>query len=266
MGQEDKSIGWIRLYRKLQECWIWDDKPFSYGQAWVDLLLLVNHRDKQILFDGQVITVGKGQRVTSIRQLADRWGWSRTKVARVLDLLEKDKMIERKSDNKKTLITIVNYEVYQYPDATEKPQKSHRRDTDVPQADTNNNEKNEIKNDKEKKLSSERKIIPPTVEMVQAYCDERGNGISGEQFVDFYQSKNWFVGKSKMSDWQAAIRTWEQKRGFKYDKPEKKEEPPKKDPNEGLDKYDPDNPMDTIIHDYDEGWRINDDGYWIKQL
>ena len=52
---------------------------------------------------------------------------------------------------------------------------------------------------------------PPTVEDVQAYCEERQNGINAQQFVDFYESKGWLIGKSKMRDWKAAVRTWERR-------------------------------------------------------
>ena len=47
---------------------------------------------------------------------------------------------------------------------------------------------------------------------VAAYCRERANGIEAERFVDFYKSKGWMIGKNKMKDWKAAVRTWEQKR------------------------------------------------------
>jgi hypothetical protein len=49
----------------------------------------------------------------------------------------------------------------------------------------------------------------PTVEEVAAYCQERANGINPEQFVDFYTSKGWMIGKNAMKDWKAAVRTWE---------------------------------------------------------
>ena len=50
---------------------------------------------------------------------------------------------------------------------------------------------------------------PPTINEVRAYCQERGNSVDPERFVDFYASKGWLVGKSKMKDWQAAVRSWE---------------------------------------------------------
>lgn len=56
------------------------------------------------------------------------------------------------------------------------------------------------------------RFTPPTLEEVKAYCDERQNGIDPQAFIDFYQSKGWMVGKTKMKNWQACVRTWEQKR------------------------------------------------------
>ena len=49
-------------------------------------------------------------------------------------------------------------------------------------------------------------------ELIKQYCLERNNGIDAEQFFDFYESKNWYVGKNKMKNWQAAIRTWEKRK------------------------------------------------------
>lgn len=54
---------------------------------------------------------------------------------------------------------------------------------------------------------------PPSVDDVRKYCRERGNGVDAEQFVDFYTSKNWMVGKNRMRDWKAAVRTWEVRDG-----------------------------------------------------
>ena len=52
----------------------------------------------------------------------------------------------------------------------------------------------------------------PTAEEIQAYCDERENGLNGQQIFDFYQAKGWVIGKSPMKDWKAAVRTWERNR------------------------------------------------------
>ena len=54
-----------------------------------------------------------------------------------------------------------------------------------------------------------KRFTPPTLEEVIAYCSERGNAVDPERFIDYYESNGWKVGKNKMKDWKAAIRTWE---------------------------------------------------------
>ena len=83
-----------------------------------------------------------------------------------------------------------------------------------------------------KEIYKEKSFTKPTVEEIQNYCNERKNGINANAFYDFYESKNWYVGKNKMKDWKACIRTWEQRGGNKktasvpdwFNKPIEKEE------------------------------------------
>lgn len=72
-------------------------------------------------------------------------------------------------------------------------------------------EKRTEENRKEEKSTSTNKFIKPTIEEIQAYCDERQNGINAIALYNFYESKDWFVGKNKMKDWKACVRTWEQR-------------------------------------------------------
>lgn len=158
--------GWVKLYRKIMECLIWNDdkEPFDKRSAWIDLILLANHSDTKMIFDGKPITVKAGQRITSIRILSERWHWSKDRVKRFLDLLESEGMIIRDSDNRRTLLTIVNYGTYQGERDTDKDSdkdthkdthKDSNKDTDKSQTRMNKNEKNE-KNDKnEKKIYGE---------------------------------------------------------------------------------------------------------------
>ena len=71
--------------------------------------------------------------------------------------------------------------------------------------------------DKEK---DERFKIPPTKLMVCNYCNSRENNVDPDNFINFYESKNWMIGKNKMKDWQAAIRTWEKNN---FNKPQQQE-------------------------------------------
>ena len=54
-------------------------------------------------------------------------------------------------------------------------------------------------------------FVKPTVEEIDAYCAERKNGLSGQAIYDHYEANGWMVGRAKMKDWKAAVRTWEKK-------------------------------------------------------
>ena len=58
------------------------------------------------------------------------------------------------------------------------------------------------------KISKER-FKKPTINDIKEYCIERKNNIDSIRFFDYYESKGWMIGKNKMKDWKAAIRTWE---------------------------------------------------------
>ncbi len=106
--------GWISLHRQLQEHWLWKSKePFDKRSAWIDLLLMVNHQKEKVEFDKGFIEVERGQRITSLEKLSKRWRWSRHKVSDYLNQLEQDCMLVQVRDNKKTLISIENYDKYQ---------------------------------------------------------------------------------------------------------------------------------------------------------
>lgn len=106
--------GWISLHRQLQEHWLWKSKePFDKRSAWIDLLLMVNHQKEKVKFDKGFIEVERGRRITSLEKLSKRWRWSRHKVSDYLNQLEQDGMLVQVRDNKKTLISIENYDKYQ---------------------------------------------------------------------------------------------------------------------------------------------------------
>ena len=104
--------GWVKSYRSLMEHWVHED-PFAY-RAWGDLLQLANHKDNKIVFYGEPMTIKKGQHLTSMRKLSRLWNCDTKKVKRMLDSFKKDSMIEVQNVRQHaTLITIVNYSVYQ---------------------------------------------------------------------------------------------------------------------------------------------------------
>lgn len=209
--------GWNKIYRSIQEHWLWTCEPFSRGQAWIDLLLMANHKEAKIMVNGNLEVVERGQRITSIRKLSDRWKWSTKKVTHFLDQLVKDKMIEYISDSSKTVVTIVNYDKYQGKETplnvdntdldggignTEETQKKHEGNTEESakknrgnaeekQKKTNKNDKEYIKNDKEgeeRKEGQENTTEPPLLsfptEAHKKIFNETSDTTYGTWFID----------------------------------------------------------------------------------
>lgn len=108
------SEGWVKIYRSLMDNPIWTEEPFTKGQAWVDLIMMANHEDKQIFTKhGNVVTVKRGSLLTSTQNLADRWQWSRGRVMRHLNVLKKLKMVTAVGTADGTLVTLVKYDDFQ---------------------------------------------------------------------------------------------------------------------------------------------------------
>ena len=147
--------GYIKIYRDIREHWIWDDEPYDKARAWIDLIMVANHKDKTILFDGHPMKIKRGQYMTSLQSLADRWGWSRGKARRFLDVLKSEQMIDKKLHSNGTLITIVNYSNYQ----DSRNAKQHTCDTPAAVSRTPDGHKQDIK-EVIKKHEEERK--PPS--------------------------------------------------------------------------------------------------------
>lgn len=105
--------GWVCVYRDLQNHWLWEEKPFSKGQAWIDLILMADYQANKIPYKGEIITTERGVVNRSISWLAKRWGWGRDKARAFLHTLEDDNMVITNATKHRTTITIVNYGKYQ---------------------------------------------------------------------------------------------------------------------------------------------------------
>ena len=119
----------FKVDRDIQNHWLWNDKPFSRGQAWIDLLLLATHTDRKTFNRGQLIDKKRGEVHVSIGFLCDRWGWSKTKVKTYLKTLEDEQMVLTKSTTQGTIIFIEKYAFYQGDYTT-------KRSTEVPTKST----------------------------------------------------------------------------------------------------------------------------------
>lgn len=135
--------GWIKLQRKIQEHWIYQEKrKFSRYEAWLDMLMMASHKDTKFLLGKELIELKKGSFVTSELKLMERWSWGKEKVRAFLKLLEDDQMITKISDRKKTTINVCNYCIYHDYEEENRPQTDHEQTTDGLSADTIKNVKN----------------------------------------------------------------------------------------------------------------------------
>lgn len=113
-------MGWIKIDRSIQDHWLWKkDKPFDKRSAWIDLLLMANHTDFKTVFHGHVVYRKRGEVNVAVTYLADRWGWSRNKVYRFLELLKEDEMVTVNGTPDGTTVTIENYDKWQVLWATD---------------------------------------------------------------------------------------------------------------------------------------------------
>ena len=123
--------GWIKLYRRLAANEMWLSEPFTRGQAWVDLLLLANHKDRVIRVRGHRIEVKRGQVGWSQQRLAERWKWSRKKVAKFLDEIEQEQQVEQQKNNVTSIITLINFEEYQQKEQQKNSRKIAKKIVDM---------------------------------------------------------------------------------------------------------------------------------------
>lgn len=208
--------GWIKLHRKALENPI-VFKDSDHIAVWVYLLLMATHREKLVIFGGQKVTLKPGQLITGRKSISEKIRVSESKIQRILSAFENEQQIEQQTSNRNRLITIVSWSEYQESEQQIEPQMNNKRTTDEQPVNTNKNERmKELKNERSLKdippvspKGERTRFKPPTLEEVIAYCEERQNNVDAGRWFDFYVSKGWMVGRNKMKDWKAAVRTWE---------------------------------------------------------
>lgn len=105
--------GNLTLTKRLRKHSVWLREPPSYGQAWVDLLLLANDRDRSTVLNGEAVDLKRGQLCWSQRALEREWNRSGEWIQRFLKFCRDESMILVDANSRRTVITILNYEAYQ---------------------------------------------------------------------------------------------------------------------------------------------------------
>lgn len=141
--------GWIKLQRDIMDHWIAQDN--EYLAVWIRMLSEANFEAQTKMFNGHVLTVGRGQFIFGLDSYAEKTKVSVMRLRRLIDLLEKHQMINRVKFSKYSLISIVNYDKYQSDNrqTTGCEQADNKQTTSRQQADNNTIRSKEIQEGKE---------------------------------------------------------------------------------------------------------------------
>lgn len=197
-------MGWIKLDRKIKYNRLWLERPFSRGQAWVDLLLLANHTDREYVYGDKTVVGKRGDVNVSLSWLADRWGWSRGKVRRFVRELTVNRMCSVSSTPHGTTLSIENYAFYQDGRPTDGTQTDIKRTSNGTSIDHTQEEKKE-----ELKKNN---ILIPLVSDVERYVEENGFDVDPLELYDYYAGQGWKKANGMpVKDWKACVRSWHRK-------------------------------------------------------
>lgn len=290
--------GWISIDRSIQNHWLFKEKrTFSKFEAWIYLLMEANHSKAKVPIGNQIVTVERGQRLTSILTLSDLFNWSRFKVKTFLDLLESDGMLEVKKTSKYTLITIVNYDFYQSEQGRNQHQndikptsKQHQSNINPTskqhQTNTNNNDN---KDNNEKNVNNEKKkaaafdffqdngfgfITPYNLDDLNYYLDSFENDSDEIVTASLKIAKDrnkvtWGYAKSILNTWlNANLKSIEQVRAFEKQQIESKKQtykPHVKQSKEKTPKWLTDGTRETKTAEVDENLEKDREAF-IKRL
>jgi len=197
--------------------------------CWVVLMCLANSEDKE----GKILFVNEDEVMKQAGIEENTPMWMDTKG--FLDKFKELSMLEISvtkvtggvTKSNKALrydIRLTNFDRRQTENLSNaERQKRHREKTkkSLKQSKISSNDSNEdICNDSNARIDKIRidknridnkisRFAPPTPEEVKKYCLERKNDVDPDRWHNFYSAKNWMIGKNKMKDWKAAVRTWE---------------------------------------------------------
>ena len=183
------------------------EKPNYYAIIPANVRYNENLNSSQKLFYGEItaLTFKTGECWASNNYFARLYKVSPSLISNWVKALEKENLIvvdysKNGKEITKRIIKIIGTQNIDYPiQNIEEGYSKYLKE--------NNTSINNTSNKKE--IYKEKRFKKPTIEEVKEYCLERNNNVNAEQFIDFYESNGWKVGRNSMKDWKAAIRTWE---------------------------------------------------------
>lgn len=205
----ENNQGWIKLHRKLIDSAVFDNPKLL--KVWIWCLCKASYQPYDLMVGNQIVHLQEGQFVYGRLKASSELQISESMVYKYMNLLKSLHMVSIKANNKYSVVTIEKWTSYQGCEDEEEQQIIQQRNNKGTAEEQQRNINKKNKNNKNIKNIKNNIFIIPSVDEVSAYCQERNNGIDAEAFVSFYESKGWMIGKNKMKDWKAAVRTWEKK-------------------------------------------------------
>ncbi len=193
--------GYVKLWRKIKDSFIWEDPEAL--KLWLHLLMEANYQDREHIFNGKVEKIKRGELICGRHSLESQLGINESKIYRLLNIMEKEQLIEQRKTNVFTLISIVKYQDYQSNEQQNEQPANNQRTTSEQPVNTPK-EVISINNTLKNKTFS-----PPSVEEVKDYLLEKNiTSIDPIKFVAHYESTGWVRGKNKIKNWKACVYTW----------------------------------------------------------
>lgn len=189
-----------------------EEKPNYYAVIPAEVRYDTDLKDKAKLLYGEITALSEknGYCYANNKYFANLYNVSTTTVSLLIkNLIDKgylESEIIYKEGTKEILNRYLKIIKYPYLKNLKYPIKENLKDNNT---SINNRKEN---NNINIIIQEKKRFIKPTIEEIRNYCNERNNGVDPELFYDFYESKNWYVGKNKMVNWQAAVRTFERNR------------------------------------------------------
>lgn len=219
MGELNNN-GFVMFSRDILKDPMYLSERFTRMQAYTDLCYLAAFKEREFRIRGNKVTLQRGQVAMAVRDLAQRWQWSVNTVTKFIKELETDGYIETQRTSVNQIITIKRHLMFNTQNETQnETQIETQTNTQIDTPIINIEElKKEIKKEIKEELANASKknksssFVPPTIYEVQQYIEEKSYHFDAEDFINYYESIGWCVGKTKMSNWKAACRTWEKHR------------------------------------------------------
>ena len=191
--------GWVSIHRKIIDSPVFQDSQAVH--LWLYILLSANHKEGKVMRGNNVIVIPRGSFLTGRKSLSKATNISESKIQRLLKLFEIEGQIEQQTNSQYRVITICNYDKHQ----DSEHQLNSKRTATEQQLNTNNKVNNDNKVNKKKRAV----FAKPSKSEVSEYILSKGYSVNAESFINYYVSNGWMVGKTKMKDWKAAIRSWQ---------------------------------------------------------